>query len=137
MVKRPTPPVSNVPPPSAQPLVPSAEETSFLKFLEGRGQRVDLIDPLSDEGLRLQALYVQNFSMHPMDVMQRIMENPFSDPKDRMTAAKAIMEYSMRKPTQSLDLSAKGSVLTIDPSQLAALTTKELEMLEKLLAKAV
>ena len=75
--------------------------------------------------------------MHPMDVMQRIMENPFSDPKDRMTAAKAIMEYSMRKPTQSLDLSAKGAVLTIDPSQLAALTTKELEMLEKLLAKAI
>ena len=109
---------------------------SYLRFLEGKGQRVEMLDPLSDEGLRLQALYAQNFSQHPMDVMRRIMENPFSDPKDRMSAAKSIMEYSMRKPTQSLDLGSKSIALSLDPSRLSALSTQELELLEKLLAKA-
>lgn len=107
-----------------------------MRFLEGRGTRVASVDPLSDEGLRLQAVYVQSFSQHPLDVMRRIMENPFSDPKDRMTAAKAIMEYSMRKPTQSLALDAKSVGLSVDASQLQNLTAKELDMLEKILSKA-
>lgn len=114
----------------------SAEDNSILRFLEGRGTRVASVDPLSDEGLRLQAVYVQSFSQHPLDVMRRIMENPFSDPKDRMTAAKAIMEYSMRKPTQSLALDAKSVGLSVDASQLQNLTAKELAMLEKILSKA-
>ena len=114
---------------------PTEEELNYLAWLEGRGQRVELFDPLSDEGLRLQALYAANFSQHPLDVMRRIMENPFSDPKDRMTAAKSIMEYSMRKPTQSLDLSAKGTAIVIDPSKLSALSDAELATLEKLLLK--
>lgn len=124
--------------PPAQPSVPStlsSEDMDYIRWLEGRGQRVAVMDPLSDEGLRLQALYVQNFSMHPLDVMRRIMENPFSDPKDRMTAAKSIMEYSLRKPAANLELSAKVASLNIDPSTLSALSTKELDTLEKLLSK--
>lgn len=127
-------------PTPAQPLPivtdpPTAEETSYLQFLEGKGQRVELIDPLSDEGLRLQALYIQNFSQHPLDAVRRIMENPFSDPKDRLSAAKILMEYSLRKPTTSIDLKAKGAIVTIDPATLSALSASELETLEKLLEK--
>lgn len=107
----------------------------MLRWLDARGNGVTKIDPLSDEGLRLQALYVQSFSQHPLDVMRRIMENAFSDPKDRMTAAKAIMEYSLRKPAANMELSAKVTELKLDPAQLAGLSAKELDMLEKLLTK--
>ena len=106
-----------------------------MRWLDARGNGVTQIDPLSDEGLRLQALYVQSFSQHPLDVMRRIMENAFSDPKDRMTAAKAIMEYSLRKPAANMELSAKVNVLKLDPAQLSALSEKELDQLEALLAK--
>jgi hypothetical protein len=127
-------PMSSAPLPVVAEL-PTEMEASFLRFIEGTGQRVELVDPLSDDGLRLQALYAQNFSQHPLDVLRRIMENPFSDPKDRMTAAKSIMEYSMRKPAAALDLSAKGSALSLDPSHLAALSAADLDALEKILAK--
>jgi hypothetical protein len=109
---------------------------SLLRFIEGKGQRVQVLDPLSDEGLRLQALYVQSFSQHPLDVMRRIMENPFTDPKDRMSAAKTIMEYSLRKPAQQLALDAKSVGLSIDAAQLGNLSSKELDTLERLLSKA-
>ena len=112
------------------------QDMSMLRWLEARGNSVTQLDPLSDEGLRLQALYVQSFSQHPLDVMRRIMENPFSEPRDRMSAAKSIMEYSLRKPAQQLALDAKGVGLTIDASQLANLSTKDLDLLEKLLSKA-
>lgn len=115
---------------------PTSMEMSYLQFLDGVGQKVELIDPLSDEGLRLQALYVQNFSQHPMDTVRRIMENPFSDPKDRLSAAKILMEYSMRKPTQAVDVNARGTALVVDASKLSGLSASELETLEKLLEKA-
>lgn len=121
---------------SAARVLGSEDDMSMLRWLEARGNSVPGIDPLSDEGLRLQALYVQSFSQHPLDVMRRIMENPFSEPRDRMSAAKAIMEYSLRKPTQQLALDAKGVGLSIDASQLANLSTQDLDMLEKLLSKA-
>ena len=108
---------------------------SYLKFIEGKGQRVEIMDPLSDEGLRLQALYVQNFSQHPMDVVRRMMENPFTDPKDRLSAAKLLMEFTQRKPTQNMSIAASGTVVTLDPSTLKALNTKELDALEKILEK--
>lgn len=114
----------------------SAEDASLLRFIEGKGTKIAVVDPLSDEGLRLQALYVQSFSQHPLDVMRRIMENPFSDTKDRMSAAKTIMEYSLRKPTQNLALDAKSIGLSLDASALAGLSDSELTTLEKLLSKA-
>lgn len=112
------------------------QDMSMLRWLEARGNSVPQIDPLSDEGLRLQALYVQSFSQHPLDVMRRIMENPFSEPRDRMSAAKSIMEYSLRKPAANMVLDAKSVGLTIDASQLSNLSAKELDTLEKILSKA-
>ena len=112
------------------------DDLSFIKFLEGKGQRVEVIDPLSDEGLRLQAIYVQNFSQHPMDVLRRIMENVYSDPKDRIASAKTLMEYTLRKPTQNLAVDNKTVQLNIDPAMLKALSAEELSALECLLDKA-
>ena len=115
---------------------PTEDDMSFMRFIDGVGQRVPIMDPLSDDGLRLQAQYIQSFSQHPMDYLQRVMSNPFSDPKDRISAARTLMEYSMRKPAQNLELKAQGSVLSIPPSALAGLDDKELTLLESLLTKA-
>ena len=64
------------------------------------------------------------------------MENIGADPKDRISAAKTLLEYSQRKPTQSLAVAAEGIGLKIDPSALANLAIEDLDMLESLLAKA-
>lgn len=111
-------------------------DITFLQYLDGQRNSKDFVDPLSDEGLRLQALYVQTFSQHPMDVLRRIMENFAADPKDRISAAKTLLEYSQRKPTQSLAVKAEGVGLKLDAAMLSGLDDKELELLEKLLSKA-
>ena len=131
--RKPPAPIVNLPNVSGDSL--SEDEKGFLQWLEGRGYALDGLDPLSDEALRLQALYVQEFSQHPLDVLRRIMQNPYSDPAHRMTAAKTILEYSARKPSATIDLKAKGAVVSIEPSQLSALSVSELETLEKLLEK--
>ena len=113
----------------------TTEDLNYLKFLDAHGGKVGLIDPLSDEGLRLQALYVQHFSTHPTDVLRRIMENPYSDPKDRMSAAKTLLEYSQRKPTTTLTTAITGSMLNLDPAKLQALSAKEQALLEVMLGK--
>ena len=118
------------------PIDTTPEDFTFIKFLEGRRNTEMIFDPLSDEGLRLQAVYVQNFTQHPMDVLRRIMENIGADPKDRISAAKTLLEYTQRKPTQSLQVAAEGIGLTLPPSALANLSVKDLDALEKLLAKA-
>jgi len=118
------------------PLDTDAFDISFLQYLDGQRNSKDLIDPLSDDGLRLQALYVQTFSQHPMDVLRRIMENFAADPKDRISAAKTLLEYSQRKPAQSLAVKAEGVGLKLDASALSGLSSKELDTLEKLLNKA-
>lgn len=114
----------------------SPDEKSWIEFLEGKGYGLDGLDPLSDDALRLQALYVHEFSQHPLDVLRRIMQNPYSDPKDRMSAAKTILEYSARKPAAQLAINAKGAALVIDPAKFSALSAEELDLLEKLLSKA-
>lgn len=125
---------ASAPPP--QPPTIDPEDYTFLQFLEGRRGTELLFDPLSDEGLRLQAVYVQNFSQHPMDILRRIMENVGADPKDRINAAKILLEYSQRKPTQAIQVAAQGLGLKLDANALANLSVDDLDLLEKLLAKA-
>ena len=71
-----------------------------------------------------------------MDVLRRIMENVYSDPKDRIASAKTLMEYTLRKPTQNLAVDNKTVQLNIDPAMLKALSAEELSALECLLDKA-
>lgn len=117
---------------------PTAEEMSFLEFLEARGNVLGL-DPVSDEGLRLQALYVLHFSQHPMDVIQRIMSNPLTDTKDRIASAKILMEYSMRKPTQDMnvELTGKdGGAIQVASMKLKGLSDVDLAAVKALLTKS-
>ena len=106
----------------------------FLSFLEANGGLG--VDPLSDEGLRIQAAYVAQVGDHPLDVLKTLSRNPFVKPSDRISAAKALLEYGARKVPAQFELKAEGAALTIDASALSGLSAKELETLEKLLSKA-
>lgn len=110
---------------------------SYKQFLEAKGGKG--VDPLSTEGLALQAEYLQalNDDCHPLDVLRKIALNPFSAPKDRIAASKAIMEYTMVKTPSKVEVSGVGGgALKIDGTQLAALSNEEIDQLMSLLEKA-
>lgn len=117
-----------------EPALSAAEEVSYFQYIEGQGRKD--VDPLSKEGVELQAAYVKNMSMHPVDVLTRIMTNIFCTPTERMNAAKTLMEYSMRKVPSNLDVTTDTGALRIDATALVGLSTEELEVLEKILTKA-
>ena len=135
MTRRAKAQVAATQPPQLPPDDDDELDISFLQFLEAQGAG-KMVDPLSDDGLKLQAQYVRQLSQHPLDVLRRISQNVFAQPKDRIAAAKALLEYSHRKPTQQLQVSADGLGLKLDPAALSGLSTKELDQLEKLLTKA-
>jgi hypothetical protein len=110
------------------------DNLTFLSYIEGLGRKS--IDPLSAEGLEIQAKYVQDLPQHPMDVLRRIMVNPFCSPNERISAAKTVMEYSMRKVPSNVELTGKnGAPIKLDTSALAKLSLEELAQMEELLAK--
>jgi hypothetical protein len=110
------------------------DDLTFLSYIEGLGRKS--IDPLSAEGLEIQAKYVQALPQHPMDVLRRIMTNPFCSPNERISAAKTVMEYSMRKVPSNVELTGKnGAPIKLDTSALSKLSLEELAQMEELLAK--
>jgi hypothetical protein len=110
------------------------DDLTFLSYIEGLGRKS--IDPLSAEGLEIQAKYVQALPQHPMDVLRRIMINPFCSPNERISAAKTVMEYSMRKVPSNVELTGKnGAPIKLDTSALSKLSLEELAQMEELLAK--
>jgi hypothetical protein len=110
------------------------DNLTFLAYVEGLGRKS--IDPLSTEGLEIQAKYVLSLPQHPMDVLRRIMVNPFCSPNERISAAKTVMEYSMRKVPSNVELTGKnGAPIKLDTSDLAKLSIEELSQMEALLAK--
>lgn len=118
---------------------PTWEDTSvsYLQFLEARGAKG--VSPLSPEGQELQAQYLASLSNndHPLDVLRKIALNPFSSPRDRISASKAIMEYTMIKAPSKVEITgAQGQALKIDQTQLQALSNSELDQLMILLGKA-
>lgn len=118
---------------------PSFDDTSvtYLQFLEAHGAKN--VDPLSPEGLALQAQYLKELAEdnHPLDVLRKISLNPFSSARDRISAASKIMEYTMIKAPSKVEVTgAGGGALKLDHSQLAALSNEELDTLMTLLNKA-
>lgn len=110
-------------------------DPQFLAFVEAQGGLG--VDPLSDDGVRLQAAYVKMVGDHPLDVLKTLCKNPFVKPSDRISAARTLLEYGARKVPAQLELSGRGGEpLRLDPSVLGKLSAKELDQLEKLLTKA-
>ena len=110
------------------------DQLGFYSYIEGLGRK-DL-DPLSPEALEIQAKYVRELPQHPMDIIRRIMVNPFCSPNERISAAKTLMEYSMRKVPSAVDVSAKvNGPIQIDAAQLEALSAEDLDALQSILSK--
>jgi len=101
-------------------VLPDFNDTNktYLQFLEGRGAKN--ISPLSAEGQELQAKYLAELGddQHPLDVLRKISLNPFAMPKDRISASKALLEYTMVKAPSKVEVSAPRakSSATRDPN---------------------
>jgi hypothetical protein len=110
---------------------------SYLEYLEANNGKG--VDPLSVEGQALQARYLNALreNCHPFDVLRKIALNPFSAPKDRIAASKAMLEYGAVKAPSRVEVTGlSGQALKVDAAQLSALTDVELQKLQELLAKA-
>lgn len=119
---------------SAIPLTPGV--LRFHQFLAARGRDLGL-DPLSDDGLRLQAEFLGSGDIHPLDTLRELSLNPFVKPSERISAAKALLEYTARKVPAQLQLAnPDGTALTLDASAFARLSEAELSTLQALLEKA-
>lgn len=109
-------------------------DPQFLRFLEANGGVG--VDPLSDEALRIQAEYVKLVGDHPLDTLKSLSSNPWVKPSDRISAAKALLEYGARKVPATFELSGKdGGPISLTPASLSKLSAKDLDTLEKILAK--
>jgi len=113
------------------------DNVSYLNYLEVHGAKQ--VDPLSPEGIRVQAEYLKMLGnhQHPFDVARRISLNPWCSPKDRLAAAKLLMEYTMRKIPSQVEMSTpEGQSIKLDSSQLKNLSNDDLEKLVNLISKA-
>ena len=115
------------------PLGDEVDTLNFLSYMEGLGRKH--VDPLSKEGMDLQAQYIANLPQHPLDILRRISTNMFCTPSERISASKTLLEYSLRKVPSTVDLNTKAEALRIDASALSALSAEELDTLQALLAK--
>lgn len=115
------------------PLADDVDTLNFLAYMEGLGRKD--VDPLSKEGMDLQAQYIRSLPQHPLDILRRISTNVFCTPSERISAAKTLLEYSLRKVPSTVDLNTKSEAIRIDASALSALSTEELDTLQALLAK--
>lgn len=109
----------------------------YLQYLEAQGGK--MVNPLSPQGLELQAAYLQQMkdSTHPFDILRRISINPFLPPKDRIAASKTLLEYMARKVPSTLEVTgADGGPVQVDTEALKNLSSSELDMLSALLEKA-
>ena len=124
--------------PSIQEILAAEKDShSYLSYLEANNLKG--LDPLSPQGLKIQAKYVEVLGehAHPFDVLNRIMKNPFADPKDRIASAKTLLEYSHRKVPANLEVTGVDQgPIKVDATALKALSTPELATLMALLEKA-
>lgn len=125
-----------LPPPAAPQLpLPLDDDPLFFQYVianQGLG-----LDPLSPEALRLQAKFVLEVGTHPMDVLRHVMQNVFTEPGHRISAAKALLEYGARKVPAQFELTGKdGAALTSLPAEaLKKLSKPELDAFQQLCAK--
>lgn len=108
---------------------------TFLQFLEAQGAKG--LDPSSTDYLRLQMRYLQTLqdNNHPLDVLRNITLNPWVTPRERISAAKTLLEYTMVKVPSKFEVQGAGGRVQIDPAQLAKLTDDEITTLVALLEK--
>ena len=112
---------------------------SYLEHLEGRGAKAMRMDPTGPDALQIQADYLKMLgaNQHPFDVLRRISLNPWVSPRDRISASKALLEYTAAKmPTRIEQTNTEQKTIELDAKALKNLSTQELDQMIKLLDKA-
>jgi len=115
------------------------ENLSYLSYLEGRGAKKAHMDPTGPKALQVQAEYLHELgeNQHPFDVLRRLSLNPWVAPKDRISAAKALLEFTAAKmPTKIEQTNTEQKTIEIDNKALKNLSAAELDQMIKLLDKA-
>lgn len=79
--------------------------------------------------------WIRSTGWTPVEFLLATMRNPFQAMNNRITAAKAVMDYAHKKQPAALELSGKDGA-PIKVASLSALSVEELEQLEALLTKA-
>lgn len=115
------------------------ENSSYLAYLEGRGAKAARMNPTGPDALQVQADYLHELGdhQHPFDVLRRISLNPWCSPKDRIAAAKALLEYTAAKMPTKIEQEVKeAKTIELDNKALTNLSGEELDLMIKLLDKA-
>lgn len=109
---------------------------TFHQYLEAHGAKA--LDPSSPDYLRLQMRYLTELqdNKHPLDVLRNISLNPWAAPRERISAAKTLLEYTMMKVPNKVEVQSTGGSVKVDPRLLAKLSDEELNQLMTLLEKA-
>lgn len=115
------------------------KNTSYLEYLEGVGAKRARMVPTGPSALQVQSDYLHELgnNHHPFDVLRRISLNPWVAPKDRISACKALLEYTAAKMPTKMEVSgAEGKPIELDTKALKNLSNAEIDQLIKLLDKA-
>jgi hypothetical protein len=111
----------------------------YLRYVESAAGRKPGPLPMGPEALQVQADYLRVLgdNQHPFDVVRRISLNPWCSPKDRLAAAKILLEYTAAKMPTRMEVSGPGSTpIEIDTKAVKRLSNSELDTLITLLDKA-
>lgn len=71
----------------------------------------------------------------PLEFLADTYRNSLNKPNDRISAARALLDYVHRKIPAGIDITAKHLTPTLDPTLLSSLSKKDLATLESLLEK--
>jgi DNA-binding MarR family transcriptional regulator len=94
--------------------------------------QADGLDPVQAATIR----WLQLSGDTPLELLTRMYRDEEARPSDRIAAAKTLMDYVHRKIPTKQEVETKDiSAPKLDPKILKGLTEKELDVLEKLLAK--
>jgi hypothetical protein len=83
-----------------------------------------------------EAEWIKAQGWTPLEFLVHTYRNPWQEPRDRISAAKAVLEYTHRKLPQRLEID--GNVITtkkLNAESLGKLSDSELEVFIKLLEK--
>lgn len=107
---------------------------------EAMGLNIDLSKlPSQSDGLDYAVSatirWLQESGEMPLEFLARTYRSEDAKMSDRLTAARTLMDYAHRRVPVKQELETKNLVPKLDPSMLKGLSAKELDVLEKILAK--
>jgi len=117
------------------------EIDSFSAYMEQETEHLFAEGVLYNEPSSLpedggEAAWIRSQGWTPLEMLVATYKNPFQKMSDRISAAKAVLDFCHRKLPSKIEVTAdvkQSSTITAD--KLSRLTDKELETFTKLLAK--